>query len=272
MESPRKSEARRFPTTESILFFQGPPTKHWGSNLTSQRARKTRSSGIEESGQKTMINFPELFGLPNHLMRTTTPPLQTNIPYKVQHIVLGTAQSILEECCYDFAKQRFPSELETTGWDCAEAAELTKWTQLIVKHSEYLPNCAFSQERALSKGLIVSVHLLRHTAVHRLPTTARGISKLMQYALRFTTALKDSTRTSQLEDLYEQIQAKITDIELDEYALDADVTAMLQNKLDGIVPQGDDDDSLEDEITSLFEMLPPSPELQAERQECDDVI
>jgi hypothetical protein len=154
---------------------------------------------------------------------------------------------------------------------CAEAVELTKWTRLIVRHSEYLPNCAFSQERASSEGLITLVNLLRHTAVHRLPTTARGISKLIQCALRFTAALKDSIRTSQLEDLYEQIQAKVTDIDVGECALDAGVTAILQNKLDGIVPQEEGYD-LDDEITSLFEFLPLSPELQTDRQESDDEI
>jgi hypothetical protein len=64
-----------------------------------------------------MISFPELFGLPNQSIRTMTPPIQTNIPYKVQHIILGTAQSILEECCYEFSKQWFPSELKSAGWD-----------------------------------------------------------------------------------------------------------------------------------------------------------
>src|ERR1700750_617013 len=98
METPRKSETRRFPTTESVLFFQGPPTKHWVSDLTSRRAKKPGSSGIEKSEQKTMINFPELFDLPNRSMRPETQLLQTNIPYKIQHKVLGTAQYILEQC------------------------------------------------------------------------------------------------------------------------------------------------------------------------------
>ena len=269
MESNQKSEARPFPTSESILFFQGPPIKRWVSDLTSQKSRQTCPSGIEQSEQKAMINFPELFGLQTR--STTAAPLHTNIPYKVQHVILGTAQTILEECCYDFAKQWFPSVLESSGWDCAEAVELTRWTGLIVKHSEYIPNHAFSEDGALSESLTISVNLLRHTAVHRLRITARGISKLIHCALRFTAALKDPTRTPQLKDLYEQIEENITHIELDEYALDNGVTAMLQNKADGIVPQGDNY-SLEDEIASLFEMLTPNPELQAELQGSDGVI
>jgi len=194
----------------------------------------------------------------------------SDIPYIFQHTILVTAQSILEKCCYEFAKHWFPSKLENAGWDCAEAVELTKWTR-IISHSEKLPSDALAAGRSLSQDVLISVDLLRHTAVHRLRTTARGVSKLIQYALKFTETLKDSTRTLELEELYRQIEAKIEETERDEYALDGGVTAMLQNKLDGIVPQGNDY-SLEEEITALFEVLPTSfvPNQRLEYYSSDD--
>ena len=101
------------------------------------------------------------------------------------------AQNILEHCCYEYARQSFPSKLEDLGLDCAEAAELTNWTRIIIEHS-------FVAER--TKNVLTSVHLLRHTAVHRRWTTARGVSKLIQRALKFTEALNDPARTLQLEE------------------------------------------------------------------------
>lgn len=182
-----------------------------------------------------------------------------DIPYQLQHVILATAQNILEECCHDFARRWSPLELENAKLDCAEALELTKWTRLISKQSERLPSDAFATEGTISQDILISVHLLRHTAVHRLRTTARGVNKLIRYAIALIKALKDSTRTLQLEDLYRQVKAKIKEKEDEEYALDNGITAILQNQLDGIVPQGNEC-SIEEEITALFEMLPPSPE------------
>lgn len=130
--------------------------------------------------------------------------------------------------------------------------------------------------RKATKGIyhktsFISVHLLRHTAVHRPRTAARGVSKLIQYALKFTETLKDATRTLQLEELYKQIEAKIEETEPGENALDGAVTVMLQNKPDGIVPQGNDT-SLEEEITALLEVLPTSfvPNQQLEYYSSED--
>jgi hypothetical protein len=212
------------------------------------------------------MNFPEPFRL-----RDQDIQYPFDIPYQLQHAILATAQNILEKCCYDFARQWFPLELENAKWDCAEALELTKWTRLILKQSERLPSDAFATERTISQDILMSVHLLRHTAVHRLRTTARGVSKLIRYAITLTEALKYPVRTLQLEDLLREVEAEIKDKDDREYALDEGITAILQNQLDGIVPQGNEC-SIEEEITALFEMLPPSPELQAERQGSDDRI
>lgn len=190
------------------------------------------------------------------LLRSTIPSLYTcDIPYKDQHSILVTAQNILEKCCYEFARQWFPLELENAGWDCAEALELTKWTRVILNYSERLPNTAFAVGRTLSQEVLISVHSLRHTAVHRLRTTGSGVTELIRCAVTFTETLKDSIRMLQLEDLYRQVKAKIKEKEDEEYALDGGITAILQNQLDGIIPQGNDC-GIEEEIAALFEILP----------------
>jgi hypothetical protein len=98
------------------------------------------------------------------------------------------------------------------------------------------------------------MHPLRHTAVHRIRTTARGLSELIKSALNFTEALKYSIRSIHLESLYREIESRIKAMELNDYLLDEASTVIFQNELDGIVPQGESY-SLEEEIEGLFEVL-----------------
>ena len=128
-----------------------------------------------------------------YLERSLTPSLiPFDIPYPVQHTLLVTTQNILEKCCYEFARKWFPYELEAAGWNCAEAVELTKWTRVILKHSEWLPCEAFAVEGPLSQDILAPVQLLRHTAVHRLRTSLEGVRKLIRDAVTFAEALRDS--------------------------------------------------------------------------------
>ncbi len=99
------------------------------------------------------------------------------------------------------------------------------------------------------------MQLLRHTAVHRLRTTVRGVRKLILDAVTFAEALRDSIWIPQLRDLLGRVEAEIKDKENKEYALDGGITAILQNQLDGVVPRWNGF-NLDDEVAALFEMLP----------------
>ena len=113
----------------------------------------------------------------------------------------------------------------------------------------------FAIEGLLSEDILASVQLLRHTTVHRLRTTARGVRRLIQDAVTFAEALGNSMWIPQLRDLLKQVEAEIQDKENREYALDSGITAILQNQSDGIVPRWNGC-NLNDEIAALFEMLP----------------
>jgi hypothetical protein len=262
------SEKKRMHTSNSILFFSGPPFKRDFLHSRSKGACKN----TEEIKQKAKINFPKLFQLQERektdprLEQLLSPSLlRSDVSYQVQHALLVTTQSILEKCCYAFARKWFPFEVEAAGWDCAEAVELTKWTRVILKHSERLPREAFAVEGALLQDVLASVQRLRHTAVHRLRTTLSGVRKLIRDAVTFAEALRDSIWISQLRDLLRQVEAAIKDKENKEYALDGGITAILQNQLDGIAPQWNGF-NLDDEIAALFEML-PTRDLTAENLE-----
>jgi hypothetical protein len=252
------SDKKHMQTSDAVLFFSGPPFKRDFLRSRSKGARKS----TEEIKQKAKISFPKLFQLQEREKTDSRseqllPPslLRSDVPYQVQHALLVTTQSILEKCCYAFARRWFPFEVEAAGWDCAEAVELTKWTRFILKHSERLPREAFAIEGALLQDILASVQRLRHTAVHRLRTTLSGVRNLIRDAVTCAEALRDSIWIPQLRDLLRQIEAEIKDRENKDYALDGGITAILQNQLDGIAPQWNGL-NLDDEIAALFEMLP----------------
>jgi hypothetical protein len=79
-----------------------------------------------------------------------------------------------------------------------------------------LPENAFKFDNAS----LNDVHKLRHTAVHRLPTTCRGVETLVKSAIRFAEALQDLLRAAQLETLRLEIDRQITTMELSKNSLE----------------------------------------------------
>jgi hypothetical protein len=142
-------------------------------------------------------------------------------PYRAQHAILSKVQHVLEQSCFDFAQKWFPKDIEDHGWDCAEAVELTKWTRLIQKRGSTLPSDALLVRGSELSSALSAVHKIRHTAVHRLSTTARGIDTLVLSAMRMTSILQDALRTSQLEDLHLDLVSKTETIELQKKALES---------------------------------------------------
>jgi DNA polymerase kappa len=78
------------------------------------------------------------------------------------------------------------------------------------------------------QDVLFATNNLRHTAVHRLPTTARGISQLIQSAVKLAEALQDPLRTAQLEELHYEIDSKIKAMELNKNVLENSVSHELQ--------------------------------------------
>ena len=155
------------------------------------------------------------------------------IPYKIQHLVLTRAQQILEECCYNFTTQWLPELLEQRRWDCKEAIELNKWTHAAMKRLDKLPlslSSAFANDSALSlANVLVSVNKLRHSAVHRLPTTAKGILEMIHSATRFASVLRDTTREQQFNELHRELEGKIRAMELNKNFLETNLEQELQD-------------------------------------------
>lgn len=114
-----------------------------------------------------------------------------------------------------------PSKLSEKGWECAEAVELTKWTKILQQSFERLPVEALDLDEGTSiADALLSNHRLRHSAVHRLPTTARSINDMIASALKLAKTLRDPLRAAQLEELQHEIERKIKDMELNKNFLE----------------------------------------------------
>jgi hypothetical protein len=115
--------------------------------------------------------------------------------------------------------------LEDNNWDCAEAVELTKWTRTLAKRCDKIPAHAIDIESKTSlEDIFFSTNILRHTAVHRLLTSAKGIHKMVQSAARLAKTLGDQPRASQLEHLHLEIESRLRDMEINKN--------FLENRLD----------------------------------------
>lgn len=150
------------------------------------------------------------------------------VPYKTQHLVLTTVQRMLEECCFDFSKMWISDALQERKWDCAEAAELTQWLSLLNRRSGKIPAHAFTRQFSSIQGILSSVRRLRHTAVHRLPITARGTCDLIQSAAKLSEVLRDPFRTAQLEAIAQTLGPLTRDMELHKNFLENTLDVNLQ--------------------------------------------
>jgi hypothetical protein len=87
MDLDQKSKSRCMPTSESVLFFSGPPFKCEFFHP------KKEGAGTEEIKEKANTNFPKLFQemVDGYLEQSLTPSqVPFDIPYPVQHTLLVT--------------------------------------------------------------------------------------------------------------------------------------------------------------------------------------
>ncbi len=167
------------------------------------------------AGTATLADVPRLY--------------PTYLPYRAQHAVLNTAQRILEECCFAFTQRWLLSVLQSHGWDCAAAVELTRWTRILSQRSATLSAHSLTRHGPALAELLCTASKLRHTAVHRLPTTARGIAAFVQAASQLATALQDAARAAQLDALHAELDRNIKAMELHKNALEDALSRHLQD-------------------------------------------
>ncbi|MCJ1257356.1 hypothetical protein MMC24_005181 [Lignoscripta atroalba] len=135
------------------------------------------------------------------------------LPYKTQHRILGTIQSLLEECCYEFGGKWLPNLISAKQWECPESVELNEWAHKLLKNIKSIPASALGQVQG--KGfnqILCATPKIRHTAVHRLRTTATGVLNMIDTASALARMLDDTPRMLQIEKIREALNASIEEI------------------------------------------------------------
>ena len=150
-----------------------------------------------------------------HLSRSIPSVYPTYLVYEVQHKLLNKVQALLEQSCYSWAKKWAPGLLEERKWTCAEAVELLEWSKVLPKQFGKLRSDATTLESGGAfRETLKATHMLRHAAVHRVPTSAKGIEKMLKSASELAKALRDTRTRFKIEHILKDFQEKVTVIEL----------------------------------------------------------
>ncbi|KAL9036203.1 MAG: hypothetical protein Q9214_006242, partial [Letrouitia sp. 1 TL-2023] len=151
------------------------------------------------------------------------------LPFKTQHNVLVLVQHLLEECCFDFGNTWVPDMMEARKWHEVESIELTQWTQRFLKYAESLPPSAINPVVGKSIAeVLFGTSTLRHSAVHRHPTSAAGIVNMLSAATTFAEALNDFRRAKKITEIGIQLEDSIEEIVQHQNLLEHKLTDQLE--------------------------------------------
>lgn len=113
-------------------------------------------------------------------------------------------------------------------WSCAAAVELTKWVKVFRKAKHVsVASGTINLDTAEARLVFDEICLLRHSAVHRLPLTAKRVCKLLTAAVALAKLLDDESRRLQLERLEFEVQSKTNAMELCKKVLEDTVCGKL---------------------------------------------
>ena len=103
--------------------------------------------------------------------------------------------------------------MEARRWHEVESIELTQWTKRFLKYAKSLPPSAIKRISGKSIAQVLfGTSALRHSAVHRLPTSAAGTLNMIHAAMTFAEALNDPKRVERVEEIKTQLEASIDEI------------------------------------------------------------
>lgn len=163
------------------------------------------------------------------LTATSTPSLfPVHLPFGVQHRVLSSIQSALEQCCFEFAKRWLPDFIVSEGWEVFEQVELTKWATKL-KGKKSIPRMAVSDiDEKTWDRVLLAICELRHTVVHRRPICATDMMSLIDDALALTQMLNDFTRGRWIQEIRGNLKWRVSEIERMKQTLQRQLSSELE--------------------------------------------
>ncbi|KAL8655151.1 MAG: hypothetical protein Q9210_001061 [Variospora velana] len=158
--------------------------------------------------------------------------IQTNAvgQWQPANDIQRTPRAVHSSAAPYFGNTWVPDLMEAHNWKEAESIELTQWIKRFSKHAKSLPLSAF--DRVSGKGIaevLFGTSNLRHSAVHRLPTSAAGILNMLSAAINFAEALKDSKRAEKVSEIRTQLEASVQDVVQHQNLLECKLTAQLED-------------------------------------------
>ncbi len=154
------------------------------------------------------------------------------LPFKTKHRALVLVQSLLEESCLEFGNTWVPDLMEAQKWHEAESIELTEWTKRFLKYAKSLPLPPSAIKPIAGKSIaevLFATSNLRHSAVHRHPTSAAGLLNMLSAAITFAEALNDSKRAGKVAEIKFQLEASIEEIVQHQNLLERKLTDQLED-------------------------------------------
>ena len=141
-----------------------------------------------------------------------------------------------------------PKVLQKYQWDCPEAAELNLWATEFLQRQDEFAEKARVVGKPLEK-LFQSIADIRHTAVHRVRISGKGIEQFILDAESLATLLDDSVCLKSLTKLRRDTRLAIEELERNKHIL----RSKLDETLERIAAQRAELDQLEK--AAITEML-----------------
>lgn len=103
--------------------------------------------------------------------------------------------------------------MKARKWHDAESIELTEWIKRFSKYADSLAPSAINPIPGKSISEVLwGTSTLRHSAVHRLSTSAAGISNMLSAAISFVEALNDPKRAEKITKIKTHLEISIEEI------------------------------------------------------------
>jgi hypothetical protein len=175
-----------------------PPTPTQHIQTTAEEAIgafETRSPARWTESSTSPVSTPSSTPVP--IIRSAAPPsLFTPLPYEIQHPVIQTLQTLLEEICHHYLKKNHPQLLIQKGWIVPACAELNVYIHEIVAIGDFeaplIPDWG-----TLSR--------IRHIAVHREPISEERLMELFDIASDGAFALADDYKLVEMVERLREI-------------------------------------------------------------------
>jgi hypothetical protein len=181
-------------TTSGSVSSSPTPTQHIQTTAEEAiGAFETRSPERSTESSTSPVSTPSSTPVP--ITWSAAPP-STPIPYEIQHPVVQTLQTLLEEICHHYLKKNHPQLLIQKGWILPACAELNVYIHEIVAIGD------FEAPLIPDWGTLIRI---RHIAVHREPISEERLMELFDIAYDGAFALADDDKLVEMVERLREI-------------------------------------------------------------------